>query len=62
MTTIEELKQRIQELEVKENNLLLAAEYGEELLNKNTDLERENEEYKKIIDDLQKEVKYHKNV
>ena len=60
--TIEALVQRVQELEVRERDLLLAAEMGSELLDINAKLEQENMEHLEEKKALQQKLTLHKNV
>ena len=62
MAREQELLLRIQELESRERDLLLAAELGRDLLDKNTDLELENKQIKEENQNLQHKLSLHKNV
>jgi len=61
MAREQELLLRIQELESRERDLLLAAELGRDLLDKNTDLELENKQIKEENQNLQHKLSLHKN-
>ena len=54
--------ERIKELEMRERDLLFAAQIGRDLLEKNTELELENRKYQEEIESLTQKVHIYKNV
>ena len=62
MEETEELLERIQELEARERDLLIAAEMGRDLLDRNTDLELECKSLSEENENLKQKLVLQKNV